>query len=478
VGAVEDILEWSEARLAPWRQDALRRLAASASLSEQDHQELLKMVKQAAGFTLAVPAPTPVPLLKAHLATPSSGIPIKIKAIRNVKNVNRLVPSAALQFAPSGLTTVYGRNGSGKSGFVRILRTACRTRCENPTKLKVLGDVYGTNEGPQQAEIVTGVQQEETVIPWTSESVASDDLQQVAIFDSSAALLYVDGGNEIKFLPFGLGLLHQLNELCLTLKARLEAELQPVIRQLTLDVVEFVRPPVTDAQVFYQKVSGDTSDAEINKATDFTELEKARLARITGVLAASTAAAADLEAVAALARSLAEDCRRLTLGLSDVALENYRKLKSRAVEARNVAGLDAATLFAGEPLPGVGSETWRRLWLAARDYSTAEAYPRREFPVVSSSPINEHCVFCHQVLSQDASERLKRFQAYVEGRLATEAQTAEAEVELAVGNLPDLGPFTSADWSVRVDQIGKRNAELAHAVDVFRLAAVARATAA
>ena len=64
------------------------------------------------------------------------------------------MPAAALTFTPNGgLTVIYGRNGSGKSGFVRIFRTACRTRTDNPAKLKVLADVYGSGGGPQEAEI-------------------------------------------------------------------------------------------------------------------------------------------------------------------------------------------------------------------------------------------------------------------------------------------------------------------------------------
>ena len=124
MGAVDEILDWSATKLTPWRQDALRRLAGSTAVTPQDESELLDLIKEKAGFSLAAKPPTPTPLNKAHLASVSSGSPLQIKGIRNVKNVNRLVPAAALPFTPNGMTIVYGRNGSGKSGFVRIFRTA------------------------------------------------------------------------------------------------------------------------------------------------------------------------------------------------------------------------------------------------------------------------------------------------------------------------------------------------------------------
>jgi hypothetical protein len=135
VGAVEDILEWSATRLTPWRQDALRRLASSSSIGIQDHNELLSLIKDEAGFPLPAKPPAPIPLTKAHLSVATAGSPVQVKAIRNVENVNRLVPSAGLAFASHGLTVIYGRNGSGKSGFVRILRIAPLVRLSDSVRL-------------------------------------------------------------------------------------------------------------------------------------------------------------------------------------------------------------------------------------------------------------------------------------------------------------------------------------------------------
>lgn len=124
MGAVEDVIEWSTSKLSPWRQDALRRFAISGLLTDQDQTELLGLVKEAAGFAVDPKPPAPIALAKTHFATATGGAAIKIKAIQNVTNVNRLTSSAELKFAPDGLTIIYGRNGSGKSGFVRIFRTA------------------------------------------------------------------------------------------------------------------------------------------------------------------------------------------------------------------------------------------------------------------------------------------------------------------------------------------------------------------
>lgn len=43
-------------------------------------------------------------------------------SVGNIVGVNALVPDRKLSFAESGVTVVYGENGSGKSGYIRVLK--------------------------------------------------------------------------------------------------------------------------------------------------------------------------------------------------------------------------------------------------------------------------------------------------------------------------------------------------------------------
>jgi energy-coupling factor transporter ATP-binding protein EcfA2 len=478
LGAVEDILEWSTSKLTPWRQDALRRLASGIAPGAQDHDDLLNLIKESAGFAISPKPAAPIALAKAHLSSVAAGASLQIKTIRNVTNVNRLVQSATLTFAVKGLTVIYGRNGSGKSGFVRIFRTACRTRSDNPAKLKILADVYGSSAGPQKAEIVIETAAGEVIVPWKAGEPASEALLQVTVFDSSAADLYVDGGNQIQFLPFGLALPHKLNALCITFKSKLDAERKPITDQIALILVAFELPRSTKAQAFYSGLSSKTTDAQIDEIARFSKDDQIRLDELIRLLTATSASAADLTALSTWVQGLGRECESLAQALSDAKLEEYHTLKQEAMEARIAAGLDAGALFSTDPLPGVGGETWRRLWLAARDYSITDAYPAREFPVLNSDGIEESCLLCHQPLSPAASERLGRFQAFVSGALATAADQAEAKVAATIIALPRLTTFTSKDWPTHLEQIRKRDAEMAAAITIFQSDSTARHAAA
>jgi AAA domain len=366
------------------------------------------------------------------------------------------------------LTVVYGRNGSGKSGFVRIFRTACRTRVEKPERLKVLADVYGSAPGPQKAEIVIENAGAEEIVTWVSDGKAHEALLHVAVFDSSAAQLYVDGGSNIQFLPFGLALPHKINEVCLELKATLEAERAPLMAQLAAGIVNFAAPRQTPTQVFYSNLSAKTTDEQIVQACAFSHDDQQRLDLLTRLLTGAATAGADLTALSTWITKVGTECVSLAEALSDAKLAEGRAVEAAAVEARKLAGLDSTVLFKDEPLAGVGTESWRRLWQAARDFSLAEAYAGQPFPVVTTKEMDAACVLCHQPLSDEASSRLKRFEAFVTGAIAKGADDAEGRVKVLLAAIPQLGCFSAADWGARLDQITKRDPALAEALKTFK----------
>jgi len=472
---IDDIEAWSK-NLPPWRQDCLRRLAVGGELTNTELDEVLALVKHAAGFTLEVEAPTPVAFTKAHFGG-GKHKPIVLKGIANVENVNRLVPKAALTFCPKALTIVYGRNGSGKSGFVRILRSACRTRIESPAELTVLADVYGGGEGPQAAEIIIDAGAGDVPLAWKPGAPASDLLMQVSVFDAASAQLYVDDGNQIRYLPFGLALPHRLNTVCLKLKERLEGERATAVgNKVSLTAIAFPGQRATKARTFERTLGKEASDAKIDEAARFEPGDQTRLDEVSAVLSAGTAAAADLAPLVTWLESIASECDAAATALSDAALAGLTMLKNTAVAARQTAELAANKLFANEPLQGVRSESWRNLWMAARDYSISEAYPGQEFPVTMADKGMATCVLCQQPLLADGAARMQRFQKYMGEALELAAGEAEQAVNEAVTSIPELKLLRAADFVDRLEQIRKREVSLADAISAFQVSAIERWT--
>ena len=55
-------------------------------------------------------------------------------SISNVEGVNALKAGQSLKFSPKGITVVYGDNGAGKSGYIRIVKQISNARYKDEIK--------------------------------------------------------------------------------------------------------------------------------------------------------------------------------------------------------------------------------------------------------------------------------------------------------------------------------------------------------
>ncbi|MEC5293737.1 AAA family ATPase [Aurantimonas sp. C2-6-R+9] len=128
-------------------------------------------------------------------------------------------------------------------------------------------------------------------------------------------------------------------------------------------------------------------------------------------------------------------------------------LADAARSRRAAANLAAHDTFDGLAIPGVGAETWRTLWEAARRYSEQTAYPGSPFPPAE----DEACVLCHQTLSPEAKSRMEGFEAFIQADAESQAASAEHEFSDA------LAAFRLRKLDVRVMAQARQRIALQHA---------------
>ena len=129
--ALASIVTWS-VDSPDWQRDALRRLATGTDpAAEVD--ELVAICKGEVAAN---------PVTADHFRDPArvQG-QVNLRRVHNVNHVNALASDQRLAFQPVGLTVIYGDNGSGKSGYSRILKKACRAR--TPNREDIIPDIGG-----------------------------------------------------------------------------------------------------------------------------------------------------------------------------------------------------------------------------------------------------------------------------------------------------------------------------------------------
>ncbi len=433
VSIFSDIVDWS-AELPIWQRDALRRIVETGRIELKDVDELTTICRHANGLS-EDRVPRSQALTHDHVAIGCvNGKAVSICSISNPENVNILDPVETLSFAPSGLTVVFGYNGSGKSGYGRILRRACRSRNRGPVILPNI--LKPKPKSPASAEVVYALDGiEQLPEQWIDGQRPVDFLGAVSFFDSDCASTHVRERNDIAFTPFGLDVLPALGTACKEVQKKLDSEK----RRLEAIQPLFLRGPhatgTTCVGVLLRQLSHRTTPEALDTLASLTPDELVRLKELPGLLATDPARITKelrtkINRIVALNQRLADASERLNPEAIKVIqlLADDSDRKWKAAEA--AAGLS----FSREPLRRVGEDVWRELWEAARRYSTV-AYHHDDFPVIDSAV----CVLCQQPLDLTAQDRLKRFEAFVSDDTATQAKAARSRIALAIDSIKSLG---------------------------------------
>ncbi len=411
------LVEWS-ADCPAWQRDAMRRLCEKDTLESTDIDALISICKSKSDA---------VPITVDHIRDPAAArFTVSLKRLHSVQHVNALAPSEELTFDKTGITVIYGDNGSGKSGYARILKKMCRARTANRTD-NILPNIYDSNPGIPSATIDFYVNGQHRNVAWVFNQPFNSLLSAVSVFDSWTANIHVDQANDVAYTPFPLKILAGLAQASQMIKDRLNSEIDVIQRQTPETIKKPSCQPHTTVGNLLSKLNVDTKTEIIEQVSSLSQMEQDRLDQITSDLANDPVRAARQ----LLSLKTRIDCfiTRLENLTGMIYDDMAQMLRTRAKDFK-IAQLAAQTastaLFMNEPLPNVGSEVWRSLWEAARSYSEKEAYSSKKFPVTDHSAV---CVLCQQDIQPEAAVRLNQFEDFIKNDSKRREEKARLDYE-------------------------------------------------
>jgi energy-coupling factor transporter ATP-binding protein EcfA2 len=405
-----------------WVQDAAGRLIEEGDITSDDLNELVALCKREAVGNLGSSDDTsPKPIPDDAFKSAQGQEPLRLKAIKDVVGINAMAPRKPLEFGSQSLAIIYGVNGAGKSGYMRLLKHVCGARAPG----SLLENVFVAPSQDQECKIDYTLDGQDHELKWVLAKGVIGNLKDVAIYDTDCAYVYVDKEHEVSYEPPLLGLFRQLVVVCGQVDQVLRKEIESNLSALPKLPDEYVG---TDEASWFKKIDNNTSTEDVTSHCTWTDDDTEALNTLN-----QRHSEADPQSKAESLRKSKEHLvrliKRLTetkTQLSDARFEEFLKAKEEAAVKRRVATEDADRIFTNTPLDGVASESWRLLWMQARRFSEEIAYPANLFP---NTDAEARCVLCQQPLADDAKERLLSFESFVKGSLEQEASEAEQEIK-------------------------------------------------
>lgn len=450
--ALHEILAWSDAR-PDWQRDALRRIVVKGGIDETDLKELERICRSKyKADTSNEPAIAVESLAKAHLP-PTSGAAesVSLVSIGELKHVNRLPSDQVIPFgAAPGLTVIYGDNGSGKSGYARVIKKACRARGAPPI---IRANAFAPAvAGKASAVIVFRVGGMNVPVTWT-DGVSSDQrLANVFVFDSFSAGHYVNEDSPAAFTPYGLDVLPTLSKTCDALRERLQQDIKQTSTAIATVAANWKYDAATEVGKLVSKLSAMSKVADVNALSGLDAKQLQRLQDLREALNADPLQKAK-ETRAAVVRlgSFATKVAAIAGELADDRVEALRKFVDEAKTTEVAAKSFASGQFDAAYLDGTGTELWRAMWDAGREFSVSSAYKDQAFPHTVDKA---RCVLCQQDLDEEAVKRLKAFEAFCTDKSQQVAAQAAKRLTAAAEKLALVGVLSPELEKVDADLAG------------------------
>ncbi|MEG1531478.1 MAG: AAA family ATPase [Lactococcus sp.] len=347
-------------------------------------------------------------------------------SISNVKGVNAIETSQdqPLLFGQDGLTLVYGMNGTGKSGYMRIFKKiAGQSNSE-----EILGNIYKSETVVPSCTIALwdGVNKKDVSFKLDE---SSDPLPFIDVFDGRSSAMFIQEGKDLTFVPRLVGLFSFLSDTADTLKQQANTSIAKIKETMPSLIV----PEVSQNTDLGKKISAIHAGTVIfDEEKNWDENDQRKLDELDSLIKNGNKEA-ELKLTKAQINQLETTLtylRPVAASQSDNALidlnmkkKDYLLSMKRRDEA--VSLLDSVA----DPLDKVdlSKDSWKAMWKAVHEYTAAAEKTRED----SGLTLVSTCPLCHQEIGDSAVERMSTIDEYVCGRLAKEAVEHRKKLEQA-----------------------------------------------
>jgi hypothetical protein len=288
-----------------------------------------------------------------------------LDSLYGVEGVNALVEKQTIEFSPK-LTIIYGVNGSGKSGYIRLLKQAFHSRTTEP----IIPNIHIAS-GHKTTNAIFEFKADAT--PYTLNYPTQKDkteFKQFSIFDNKCVSIHL-AKNKPEFRPAGLNLFADLTEAFRRLEEKIEKEANtkkaPKDYAALFDGESAIRE-------FMVNLSPKTKVADLKSVIPFTEADKTKRTELEGQKVQLQALKKDKEI------GILTTNKKLLETLKTSITDNNKKLSTEALLAvqaaistciakDEIAKNEGLENFKTDTLEKVGSAEWKAFIIAANKFA-------------------------------------------------------------------------------------------------------------
>ena len=342
-----------------------------------------------------------------------------IDTLKKVQGVNALAENQTIEFSPN-VTVIYGANGSGKSGYIRLLKQAFYSKHEE----EILKNIYKIENKKLNAEFNFKSNEADILLTYPADA-KNGVFNQFAVFDGKIALKHLEDRNNFEFRPAGLTLFSEFNTALEKLQSRINDEISK--KPVTNPYAEIFEGE-SEISTYINSLSAKSNIADLKKHIPFTEEDKNNKLKAEKEyddlkLALSTKGKQikDLHNIKTQIEKVEENLKTINQYFKQVYLNSISALIQDCLTKEETAKKEGIESFKTEKIASVGSKEWKEFIQSAEKFAIKQT---SEYP-----EIGDHCILCQQPISQEQKDLIISYWAFLKSVAEKEAKEAQITID-------------------------------------------------
>jgi len=358
--------------------------------------------------------------------------------IENVEGVNALIENQLIDFSPN-LTILYGANGSGKSGYVRLLKKVFYSK----TPEDIVQNIHlASRHKPVSADFTFQSAGSDIPLNYPANS-GNAEFEQFAVFDEGSVKQHLDHKNEFEFRPAGLSFFAEFTEAIKRVEIKLNSE---IASKRTPNDFNVWFDGESEIKTLVQGLNAQTNIAELNKHTPFSEKDKTDKAEIEKkhdeLALASKNKEKEILKLEGIKKKISDNKKTIEAINTYFAADYLISIQTSiidCIEKEATSKAEGIENFKTDKIQNIGTVEWKNFIVAAEKFAKQQKDDEAIYP-----ESNDNCLLCHQPLSDDAKNLIQNYWTFIKSVAEQNAALAQKnlnEIRIGFEKLPfDLFP--------------------------------------
>lgn len=359
---------------------------------------------------------------------------LHLTKLENVEGVNALTENQTIEFSPN-LTIIYGANGSGKSGYVRLLKNVFYSKAPE----NILPNVHIDN-GHKAIDAKFTFKSSNTEIPLGFSDKDNAEFEQFAVFDGNSVLKHLENKNEFEFRPAGLSFFADYTNAIIRVEQKLNAEIQTKQTGNTADDLSALFDGNSEIKTIVQNLKAETKIDDLKKYTPFSDEDKTQKEAIQkqydDLLLASKGKEKEiksLESIKSLVAQNKQAIEKLNQFFTTEVIEEIKTAISDCVSKEATAKTEGIENFKTDKIENVGTTEWKNFIVSAEEFAKTQKNENVVYP-----ENGDNCLLCQQPLSDEAQTLISNYWIFIKSVAEQNAKKAQEKLDKAKVNYENL----------------------------------------